>query len=249
MLLKEKCAVITGADRGIGKAIALSFGREGAKVVVGYRSGKDRAEEVVSQIGSMGGEAKAIYVDVSQKESVDAFVEESMGYLGRIDVLVNNAGITKDNLLARMTEEEWDAVLTVNLKSAFLTTKGFSKYMTKQKSGSIIQMASVIGEMGNIGQANYAASKAGLIGFTKTAAQEVARKNVRVNAIAPGFIQTEMTEVIDEGKKELFYDRIPLKRAGTTEDVANMAIFLASDLSSYVTGQVLNVDGGMVMQG
>lgn len=249
MLLKGKTAIITGADRGIGKAIALCYAKQGARVVVGYRSGTEGAKSTVSEITAQGGNARAIYVDVAQNSSIQPFLKEALLYLGQIDILVNNAGITRDQLLIRMSEAEWDSVLNVNLKSAFLLTKEVSIHMMKQKKGSIIQISSVVGETGNGGQANYAAAKAGLIGLTKTAALEMGRKNIRINAIAPGFIETAMTKTIPEEKRASFYEKIPLRRAGAPEDVANTALFLASDWSSYITGQVLNVDGGMVMQG
>jgi 3-oxoacyl-[acyl-carrier protein] reductase len=249
MILAGKKAVVTGADRGIGKAIAIELAKNGADVVLGYRSKEEAAKEVEKNIVEMGFNAKAIYVDVSDSNSISNFISSANDFLERVDVFVNNAGITKDNLLARMSEDEWDSVLNINLKSVFLTTKATAKIMTKQKSGSIIQIASIVGETGNIGQANYTASKAGVIGFTKTAALEVARKNVRVNAIAPGFIETEMTKVLGEEQKKKLMDKIPLKRNGKPEDVANAVVFLASDLSLYITGQVINVDGGMVMQG
>lgn len=247
-MLKGKVALITGGVRGIGKAISLCFAKQGADVVINYTSEGSQleAERLVEEIKEMGAQAKAIRCDVSKSEEVKAMVNETVKAFGKLDILVNNAGITKDMLLLRMKEEEFDRVIEVNLKGAFNCTKEASRAMLKT-GGSIINMTSVVGLMGNAGQSNYAASKAGLIGFTKSVAREFASRNIRINAIAPGFIQTEMTDVLGDNIKEAVTSNIPMKRFGYTEEVAKAALFLASDLSSYVTGEVLRVDGGMAM--
>ena len=247
-MLKGKVALITGGVRGIGRAISLCFAEQGADVVVNYTSEGSQleAKKLVEEIKAMGVKAKAIRCDVSKSEEAKAMISETVKAFGKLDILVNNAGITKDMLLLRMKEEEFDRVLEVNLKGAFNCTKEASRAMLKT-GGSIINMTSVVGLMGNVGQSNYAASKAGLIGFTKSVAKEFASRNIRINDIAPGFIQTEMTDVLSDTVKETVTGSIPMKRFGKTEEVAKAALFLASDLSSYVTGEVLRVDGGMAM--
>lgn len=243
--LKDKVAVVTGASRGIGKAAALALASQGAKVVVNYARSSDAAEAIVRQITEAGGEAIAIQADVSQSEQVDNLIKTTLDKFGRIDVLVNNAGITKDTLLLRMKLEQWQAVIDLNLTGVFLCTKAVSKTMLKQRSGRIINIASVAGQMGNPGQANYSAAKAGVIGFTKTVAKELANRGVTVNAVAPGFIETDMTEDL---KSDDIIEFIPLGRYGKPEEVAGTIRFLAADpAAAYITGQVFNVDGGMVM--
>ena len=243
--LKDKVAVVTGASRGIGKAAALALASQGAKVVVNYARSSDAAEAIVKQITEAGGEAIATGADVSQSEQVDNLIKTTLDKFGRIDVLVNNAGITKDTLLLRMKLEQWQAVIDLNLTGVFLCTKAVSKTMLKQRSGRIINIASVAGQMGNPGQANYSAAKAGVIGFTKTVAKELANRGVTVNAVAPGFIETDMTEDL---KSDDIIEFIPLGRYGKPEEVAGTIRFLAADpAAAYITGQVFNVDGGMVM--
>ena len=243
--LSDKVALVTGASRGIGKATALALAAEGAKVVVNYARSSGAADEVVATITEAGGEAIALQADVSQENEVDALVKETKGKLGRIDVLVNNAGITRDTLLLRMKSADWQAVIDLNLTGVFLCSRAVSKIMLKQKSGRIINITSVAGQMGNPGQANYSAAKAGVIGFTKTIAKELASRGVTANAVAPGFIATDMTEELEA---EGILKFIPLGRYGKPEEVAGMIRFLASDpAAAYITGQVFNVDGGMVM--
>jgi len=246
MLLKDKVAAITGAARGIGKEIALLFAKEGADIAI-----CDINTEVLAaakgEIESLGRKAMAEAVDVTKPSDVDSFTQKILDKFGKIDILVNNAGITRDTLLVRMSETDWDLVLSVNLKGAFNCTKSIAKVMMKQRDGRIVNMASIIGIMGNPGQANYAASKGGLIAFTKTVAKELASRNVRANAIAPGFIQTDMTAKLSEEVQSEMLKHVPLGKMGTVHDVANLALFLASDQSSYITGQVIQVDGGMVM--
>lgn len=244
-LLKDKTAIVTGGARGIGKAIALKFADQGANVAITDLFYDENAKEVEKVINERGVKGKAYASDASSFDDTDQIVGEMVKEFGRVDILVNNAGITKDTLLMRMTEEQWDAVINVNLKSVFNFTKAVQRTMLKQKSGSIINMSSVVGVGGNAGQANYAASKAGIIGFTKSVAQELGSRNIRCNAIAPGFIITEMTGKLPEDVKESWIKNIPLRRGGTPEDVANVSVFLASDLSSYVSGQVINVCGAM----
>ena len=246
-LLEGKTAVITGAARGIGKAIALTFAREGANVAFSDMVRNEAFEQTEKELNALGVKAKGYTSDASSLTDSEKFIDEVAADFGRIDVLVNNAGITRDALLMRMAEEQWDLVLKVNLKSAFNLTKAVQKVMLKQKFGSIINMSSVVGVAGNAGQSNYSASKAGMIGFTKSIAQELGSRNIRTNAIAPGFIITDMTGVLSEEVRKGFEARIPLRRGGTPQDVANVALFLASDLSSYVNGQVINVCGGMTM--
>jgi 3-oxoacyl-[acyl-carrier protein] reductase len=244
-LLTGKVAIVTGASRGIGRAIALQLAEIGAKVVVNYASSSGAADELVAQISSSGGEAIAVQADVSKAEQMDALFTTVMAQWGRVDILVNNAGITRDTLLLRMKPEDWQAVIDTNLTGVFLATRLASKIMLKQKSGRIINIASVAGQMGNPGQANYSAAKAGVIGFTKTVAKELATRGITVNAVAPGFIATDMTNDL---KAEGILQYIPLGRYGQPEEVAGMVRFLASDTAAaYITGQTFNVDGGMVM--
>lgn len=247
MLLDHKVVLVTGGSRGIGRAVALACAREGANVIINYAGNAKAAQEVVEKITDMGRRALAVQADVSKSEDVERLVQESLDDFGQIDVLVNNAGITRDNLIMRMKEEDWDAVLATNLKGVFLCTKAVTKGMMKQRSGRVINMTSVVGVMGNAGQANYAAAKAGVIGLTKATAKELASRGITVNAIAPGFINSEMTEVLSENVKEAMVKVIPLGKMGEAEDVAEATVFLASDSARYITGQVLHVDGGMVM--
>ena len=246
-MLTGKVAVVTGASRGIGRQIARTMAREGAIVIVNYNGSAAKAEEVVKEITDAGGQAEAIQCNVSDYAASQEFLSSVISKYKRIDILVNNAGITRDNLLMKMSEEDFDAVLDTNLKGAFNCTKHVSRQMLKQRSGHIINISSVSGVAGNAGQANYCASKAGVIGLTKSVARELGSRGITVNAIAPGFIETEMTEVLPEDVKKSMGDQIPLKRFGKTEDVAEMAAFLASDKAAYVTGQVICVDGGMAM--
>lgn len=244
--LADQVAVVTGASRGIGKAAALALAGQGGKIVVNYARSSDAADAVVAEIEGMGGEAIALQADVSKAEQVDAMVKTTMDKFGRIDVLVNNAGITRDTLLLRMKPEDWQAVIDLNLTGVFLCTRAVSKIMLKQRSGRIINISSVAGLMGNPGQANYSAAKAGVIGFTKTIAKELAPRGVTANAVAPGFIATDMTGDLKNTEEILKY--IPLGRYGQPEEVAGLIRFLAADpAAAYITGQVMNVDGGMVM--
>jgi len=245
-LLEGKTALVTGASRGIGKAIALSFAKHGANVAFTDLVLDEVAKEVEAEINKLGVKGKAFASDASSFQGSEEVVNEILKEFDRIDILVNNAGITRDTLLMRMTEEQWDMVININLKSAFNLTKAVQRIMLKQREGSIINMSSVVGVKGNAGQANYAASKAGMIGFTKSVALEFGSRNIRCNAIAPGFIETEMTAGLDENVVKKWVENIPLRRSGTTEDVANCAVFLASDMSSYMSGQVFQVDGGML---
>ncbi len=244
-LLEGKVALITGGSRGIGKALVLAFAAHGADVAFSDLKYDDKAEELEKEISALGVKGKGYASDASSFSDSEQLVDAVAADFGRVDVLVNNAGITRDTLLMRMTEDMWDDVIRINLKSAFNLTKAVQKYMLKQRKGSIINMSSVVGLGGNAGQANYAASKAGMIGFTKSVAQELGARNVRCNAIAPGFIETDMTAGLPEDVKKGWAEKIPLKRAGTADDVANAALFLASDLSGYITGQVMAVCGGM----
>ncbi|NUN63931.1 3-oxoacyl-[acyl-carrier-protein] reductase [Pseudanabaena biceps] len=244
--LEGQVAIVTGASRGIGRAIAVALANEGAKVVVNYASSANAAEEVVNTIKEKGGEAIALHADVSQEAQVDSLIKSAIDTWGRVDVLVNNAGITRDTLLLRMKLEDWQSVIDLNLTGVFLATRTVSKIMLKQKSGRIINIASVAGQMGNPGQANYSAAKAGVIGFTKTVAKELASRGITVNAVAPGFIATDMTADLKNTDEILKF--IPLGRYGQSEDIAGMVKFLAADpAAAYITGQVFNVDGGMVM--
>ncbi|MFY7707850.1 MAG: 3-oxoacyl-[acyl-carrier-protein] reductase [Flavobacteriales bacterium] len=247
MLLKGKVAIITGASRGIGKGIAEKFIEQGAIVVFTYASSEEKARALEAELSAKGGVAKGYKSDAANYDAAHALIDEVVKEFGTVDILVNNAGITRDNLLMRMSEEQWDEIMQVNLKSVFNLTKAVIKPMLKAKSGSIINMSSVVGVKGNAGQANYAASKAGIIGFTKSVAAELGSRNIRCNAIAPGFIETEMTGALDEKVVQQWRDAIPLKRGGSAEDVANATLFLASNMSAYVTGQTLHVCGGMLM--
>ncbi len=244
-LLEGKTAIVTGAARGIGKAIAIKLAEQGANIAVTDLEYNDAAIEVEKQLQALGVKAKGYASDASKYEETQNLVDEIQNEFGSIDILVNNAGITMDTLMMRMTEQQWDTVISVNLKSVFNFTKAAQKFMLKQKSGSIINMSSVVGVSGNAGQANYSASKAGIIGFTKSVAKEVGSRNIRCNAIAPGFIITEMTAKLPEDVRKAWEQQIPLRRGGTPEDVANTTLFLASDLSTYVSGQVINVCGAM----
>lgn len=243
----EKTALVTGASRGIGKAIALALAARGFAVAVNYAGSHDAAEAVKNEIERNGGHAFLVQGDVSKPEDVERIFKEIKDKFGTLDVLVNNAGINRDALLIRMSEEQWDDVIATDLKSDFLTTKAAALLMMKKRKGSIINISSVVGIMGNIGQANYAAAKAGVIGFTKASAKELAGRNIRVNVVAPGFIETAMTDGIPEKIREKMIASIPIGRMGQPEDIANAVCFLASDDSSYITGQVLVVDGGLVM--
>lgn len=247
MDLLGKTAVVTGGSRGIGKSISLKLASLGANIVVNYTSNSERANKVVDEIKGLGREAVAIKADVSNPEDVKSFVKEINNHFDSIDILVNNAGVTKDTLLIRMKNEDWDKVLNINLKGTYLCTKLIGKKMMKQRSGKIINIASVVGIMGNAGQSNYAASKAGVIGFTKSIAKEFAPRGINVNAVAPGFIETDMTDALPDGVKEEYSKNIPLGRLGTPEDVSNVVAFLSSKEANYITGQVINIDGGMVM--
>ena len=246
MLLEGKVAIVTGASRGIGKAIAQQFIAQGAKVAFTYRSSAEAAAALEKELSAGGGTVKGFQSDAASMTDAERLVGEVVEAFGTVDIVINNAGITDDTLLMRMTEEQWDRVISVNLKSCFNLTKAVMRTMLKARSGSIVNISSVVGVQGNAGQANYAASKAGILGFTKSVALELGSRNIRCNAIAPGFIETEMTAKLDEDTVQGWRDAIPLKRGGTPEDVANLCVFLASDMSSYITGQTLNVDGGMI---
>ncbi|MBQ5859546.1 MAG: 3-oxoacyl-[Selenomonadales bacterium] len=247
MQLEGKVALVTGASRGIGRAVAIRLAKSGAKIAVNYAGNQAAAEEVKQIIEQNGGEAILVQADISNAESVDAMVAAVMEAFGRIDILVNNAGITRDTLLMRMKEADWNAVIQTNLTGVFYVTKAVSKIMMKQRYGKIVNMSSVVGLMGNAGQANYAAAKAGVIGFTKSMAKELAARNITVNAIAPGFIATDMTAVLSDKVKEDLATKIPMGRLGEADDIAAAVLFLVSDSASYITGQTLNVDSGMVM--
>ena len=245
-LLANKVAVVTGAGRGIGRAVALAYARMGADVACVSRT-EENSAKAAAEVEALGRRAWAVAVDVSDTAAVDAAAKGILELAGRVDILVNNAGVTRDNLLMRMSEEEWDTVLNTNLKGAFNFTRAFSRPFIKQRSGRIINIASVIGLIGNAGQSNYAASKAALIGFTKSVARELAPRGITVNAIAPGFIETDMTAVLDEKMRGEGLERVPLGRFGAPDNIAHAAVFLAMEPTGYVTGQVLTVDGGMVM--
>jgi 3-oxoacyl-[acyl-carrier protein] reductase len=245
-LLSGKNALVTGASKGIGRAIAIRFAEEGANVAFTYLSSVEQGEALEKELEAKGVKAKGFRSDASDFAAAEQLINDTVAELGSLDILVNNAGITHDNLLMRMTEEMWDKVINVNLKSCFNTVKAVTRTMMKQKAGSIINISSVVGVKGNAGQANYAASKAGMIGFTKSVALELGSRNIRSNAVAPGFIETEMTAALDEKTVQSWRDGIPLKRGGDPADVANLCVFLGSDMSTYITGQVLNVDGGML---
>lgn len=247
MLLDGKVALVTGASRGIGRAIAIELAKEGASVAINYAGNVAAAEEVQKIITDMGGKAIVIQADVSNEESATKLVDTTIEQLGGLDILVNNAGITRDNLFIRMKEEDWNAVINTNLNGVFNCTKVAAKYMMKKRAGRIINMSSVVGITGNFGQTNYAAAKAGVIGFTKSLAREMAARGITVNAVAPGFIATDMTAAMPEKAKDKVLTSIPLGKMGQPEDIASAVLFLASDKASYITGQVINVDGGMVM--
>ncbi|GAB4243497.1 MAG: 3-oxoacyl-[acyl-carrier-protein] reductase [Ekhidna sp.] len=245
-LLEGKTALITGASKGIGKAIAEKYAEQGANVAFTYLSSVEKGEALEKELASKGVKAKGYRSDASDYTAAQELINSVVEEFGSLDVLINNAGITKDNLLMRMSEEDWDAIQNINLKSCFNTVKAACRTMMKQRSGSIINMSSVVGLKGNAGQANYAASKAGIIGFTKSVALELGSRGIRANAIAPGFIETEMTDALDEKTVQSWRDAIPLKRGGSPKDVADACVFLGSDMSSYITGQTIQVDGGML---
>ncbi len=246
-MLSGKTALVTGASRGIGRAIALELARQGASVAVNYSGSEEKARKVVEEIQENGGTAFAIQSDVASMDSVTSMIKEVISTFGSLDILVNNAGITRDNLLMRMKEEEWDAVINTNLKGVFNCTKAVTRQMMKQRSGRIINIASIVGVSGNPGQANYVAAKAGVIGLTKTTAKELSSRGITVNAVAPGFIETDMTDALEGDVKDEMLKQIPLSRLGRPEDIAAAVRFLAGDEASYITGQTLHVDGGMVM--
>lgn len=245
-LLENKSALVTGASRGIGRGIAIALAAAGANVAFTYLSSEQKAKELEEELAGHGIKAKGFKSDASDFAAAEELINNVIEEFGSLDVLINNAGITKDNLLMRMNEEMWDDVMRVNLKSCFNTVKAATRQLMKQRGGSIINITSVVGLKGNAGQANYAASKAGILGFTKSVALELGSRGVRCNAIAPGFIETEMTEALDQKMVDEWKNAIPLKRGGTPEDVANACIFLASDMSAYITGQTIQVDGGML---
>ena len=246
-MLKGKCAVITGASRGIGKCIAKKFAKEGANVVINYRNNEEEALKVKKELEDLGSQVLVVKADVSELEQAENLIKEAKKEFGRVDILVNNAGITKDNLIIRMKEEDFDSVIKTNLKGAFNCLKAVTPIMLKQKYGKIVNMASVVGVVGNPGQVNYCASKAGLIGMTKSLAKEIGSRNITVNAIAPGFIDTDMTKILSDDHKKKILSQIPLNKFGNVEDIANVALFLGSENSNYITGQVIHVDGGMAM--
>lgn len=247
MKLDGKTALVTGGSRGIGRAIALKLAKEGANVAVNYAGSAALANEVVEEIKQLGKDAIAIQCDVSNGESVANMIKETIDYFGSLDILVNNAGITRDNLLMRMKEAEWDDVINTNLKGVFHCTKAVTRQMMKQRKGRIINITSIVGVTGNPGQANYVAAKAGVIGLTKTTAKELAARNITVNAVAPGFITTDMTDKLPEDVKNAMLSQIPLAKFGEPDDIANAVVFLASDESNYITGQTIHIDGGMYM--
>ncbi|WP_347028139.1 3-oxoacyl-[acyl-carrier-protein] reductase [Intestinibacter bartlettii] len=246
-MLKGKCAVITGASRGIGKCIAKKFAKEGANVVINYRNNEEEALKVKQELEDLGSQVLVVKADVSELEQAENLIKEAKKEFGRVDILVNNAGITKDNLIIRMKEEDFDSIIKTNLKGAFNCLKAVTPIMLKQKYGKIVNMASVVGVVGNPGQVNYCASKAGLIGMTKSLAKEIGSRNITVNAIAPGFIDTDMTKILSDDQKKKILSQIPLNKFGNVEDIANVALFLGSENSNYITGQVIHVDGGMAM--
>lgn len=247
MLLDGKVAIVTGASRGIGRSVAIELAKAGAKVVINYAGNTAAAESVKETIEAEGGQAIVCQADVADANSVDDMVKQTVESFGRIDILINNAGITRDGLLMRMKESDWDAVMNTNLKGVFNCTKAVSRIMMKQKSGNIVNMTSVVGLMGNAGQSNYSAAKAGVIGFTKSMAKELAPRGITVNAIAPGFITTDMTAVLSDQVKNDLADKIPLGRLGEPEDISKAVLFLVSGSANYITGQTINIDGGMVM--
>ena len=247
MMLKDKTAIVTGAARGIGRGVALEFARQGANLVLNYRGSVELTESLIKEIEAFGGKAVAVQGDISDFDSAKKIVDEAVAKFGRLDILVNNAGITKDMLLLQMKEQDFMDVININLKGAFNMIKHASTVMLKQKSGKIVNVASVIGLIGNAGQVNYAASKAGVLGMTKSVAKELSSRGITCNAIAPGFISSDMTDKLSDAQKAEILKNIPLKKMGTPADVANLAVFLASPMSDYITGQVICVDGGMVM--
>lgn len=246
-MLKGKVALVTGGSRGIGKAIALSLAKNGANIVVNYSGNEEAAKKVVEEITALGVKAIAYKANVSSSDEVTALVKHTVDEFGSIDILVNNAGITRDGLLLRMKDADWDAVIDTNLKGVFNCIKASAKFMSRQRSGRIINISSVVGQIGNPGQMNYVAAKAGVLGLTKTAAKELASRNITVNAIAPGFIETDMTNELNEQIRNSMLTNIPLQSFGQPEDIANAVVFLATDASRYITGQTINVDGGLVM--
>lgn len=246
-MLKDKNIIVTGATRGIGKEIAITLAQNGANIAINYRNYNDEIDQLINSIKEFGVEVIAVKCDVSKAEEVDNFISEVKNHFSSIDVLVNNAGITKDGLLLRMKEEDFNSVLDVNLKGTFNTTKSISPIMIKQRHGKIINISSVVGIVGNAGQCNYAASKAGVIGFSKSVARELASRNINVNVVAPGYIDTDMTKGLSDKVKDEILKSIPMKKMGDPKEVANLVLFLSSNLSDYITGQVINVDGGMVM--
>ncbi|WP_132995384.1 3-oxoacyl-[acyl-carrier-protein] reductase [Sporanaerobacter acetigenes] len=245
--LKGKTALITGGSRGIGRAIAIEFSKQGANVVITYINNEVNAKEVIAEVEKSNVRGLAIKADVSNEKDINDMIEIVNNEFGSVDILVNNAGITKDNLLLRMKLEEWDDVISTNLRGAYLCTKAVARGMLKKKSGKIVNIASVVGISGNAGQGNYSASKAGIIGFTKSIAKELGSRGINVNAVAPGFVETDMTNILNDKIKDEMINGIPLKRAGKPEDIANVVAFLCSEKSDYITGQVINVDGGMLM--
>ncbi|MBP0724878.1 3-oxoacyl-[acyl-carrier-protein] reductase [Bacillus sp. RG28] len=246
-MLTGKVALITGGSRGIGKAIALTLAKNGADVIVNFSGNEQAANEVVNEIQSLGRQAISIKANVANSDEVTSMMKQAVDTFGKVDILVNNAGITRDGLLLRMKDADWDDVINTNLKGVFLCTKAVAKHMTRQRSGRIINITSVVGQIGNPGQINYVAAKAGVIGVTKTAARELASRQITVNAIAPGFIETDMTNELSETVKSQMLSNIPLQSFGQPEDIANAVLFLAADASRYITGQTINVDGGLVM--
>lgn len=247
MNLTGKTALVTGGSRGIGKSIAIALASQGANVIINYTSSEESAAKVVGEIEGLNVKALAVKANVSNAEEIKSMLEQIEEKFEGIDILINNAGVTRDNLFIRMKEEDWDQVMDINLKGVFLCTKAVVRKMIKQKYGRIINLSSVVGVVGNPGQANYCASKAGVIGFTKSLAKEIAGKNITVNAIAPGFIETDMTKVLPENVKESMLEVIPMKKYGKPEDIANLVVFLSSENANYITGQVIHVDGGMAM--
>lgn len=246
-MIVNKNAIVTGGTRGIGKEIAKTLAKNGANIAINYRKYSEEVENLVEELKALGGKALAIKCDISNEDEVNNFIKEVKENFGSIDILVNNAGITKDGLLLRMSEKDFNDVIDINLKGTFNMTKAVSSIMVKQRVGKIINISSVVGVAGNAGQCNYAASKAGVIGFSKSIARELASRNINVNVIAPGYINTDMTKVLSDKVKEEVLKTIPMKKIGEPEEIANLVLFLSSDLSNYITGQVINVDGGMVM--
>ncbi|MCX7845849.1 MAG: 3-oxoacyl-[acyl-carrier-protein] reductase [Dictyoglomaceae bacterium] len=246
-MFKDKVVLITGGSRGIGKAISLIFAKEEAKVLINFRGNKEAAEKTMKEATELGGEAYLYQADISKEDEVESMFKDILTRFGRLDILVNNAGITKDNLLLRMKIEDWEEVLAINLRGVFLCTRTAARIMIKQRSGRIINISSIVGEKGNIGQSNYSSAKAGIIGFTKSVARELAGRGITVNVIAPGFIETEMTANLSQELKDFYLKQIPLQRFGKPEEVAYVVKFLASDEAGYITGAVINVDGGLAM--